>query len=397
MRNAETPWIVGKIPLYEQPSVKVGTGHAGLYFDKFCRVLDPEKAGDKAVWLKEFVEMAPRVGEADLIAEFVARRVKLIEQFHGAPVRMTTVDRFVTGLGVRHALENGFAWHAVLGTPYLAGSGLKGLARAWAVMNAGDTDEIKRIFGPRGEKIEHQAGTVIFLEAIPTAPVKLVAEVMTPHYGPYYRGEKPPADYHDPVPIPFLAVEKGARFFAGVLPRTPSNVKDAQRARKWLMEALEQLGAGAKTATGYGRFNVEKDATEDKKSATKDAVPQKKVEMAKAAEPTRLPAFFEVEFVNFGEAREARKAARDRVKKGKEAKFREFDLRPMDRTLTNLVGKLVCSSVDTEGYDLPFEAADRNAGVPEPFYVGNLEEREGKKIARLFSLTPPTEARKMPR
>lgn len=319
MRNAQTPWIVGKIPLYEQPSVKVGTGHAGLYFDKFCHVFDSKESGSKAVWLKEFVAMVPRVGDANLIAEFVARRAKLIEQFHGAPVRMMAVDRFVTGLGYKHAL------------------------------GGGSDDAALRAVLSRG---------------------------------------KAARDYLDPVPIPFLAVERGAHFLAGVLPRTPGDVGDAKRARQWLMEALEQLGAGAKTATGYGRFKVEKDATEAKKAEMKGAAPIK-IEMEKPAEPTVLPAFFAVEFVNFGEAREARKAAKERAKKGKEAKFREFDLRPMDRTLTNLVGRLVGSSVDTEGYDLPFEAAEENAGVPKTFYVGNLEERDGKKIARLFSLTRP--------
>lgn len=88
------------------------------------------------------------------------------------------------------------------------------------------------------------------------SPVQLVAEVMTPHYGPYYqakRADVAPGDYHDPNPIPFLAVEKGTAFLAGILPRSPSDADDAKQARAWLLEALQEIGAGAKTATGYGR------------------------------------------------------------------------------------------------------------------------------------------------
>lgn len=37
----------------------------------------------------------------------------------------------MTGLGRQHPLENGFTWHPTLGVPYIPGSSLKGLLRAW--------------------------------------------------------------------------------------------------------------------------------------------------------------------------------------------------------------------------------------------------------------------------
>lgn len=382
--------IVGKIPLYGPPSPKSENGNAGLYFDKFCEVLDPKTPGAKADWLKKFVQAKPQVGDADLIREHLERRQKLIEKLGGGWLRIKTAERFVTGLGYRHQVENGFAWHPVLGTPYLPGSGLKGLARAWAQLMGEDENQLKKIFGPRGDNVEHSIGSVVFLDAIPRQPVKLVLEVMTPHYAPYYQGDKPPADYLDPVPIPFLAVDKGVEFLAGVLPRTRDDVAQANRVMGWLEEALQELGAGAKTATGYGRFEV-KDASTKRSVRAAEVTKDKPAEPDRPAEPTTLPAFFEVEFVDFVDARDARKTARDRKKKGKEPKFREFDLRPTNPAFVKLAGKLVCSSRDTVGYDLPFEEADRRAGVTRPFYAGKLEERDGKKIARIFSLTLPEE------
>ncbi|MCC6558176.1 MAG: type III-B CRISPR module RAMP protein Cmr6 [Polyangiaceae bacterium] len=261
-------------PLYSTSSLAPGaprpsTAHAGLWYDKFCqwRLTDDKGWGDAEIQKGEWVKSAAsRVGDADLLQEHVTRRQRLLAALGGHAVCVKTAARFVTGLGYRHPVENGFAWHPVLGTPYLPGSGLKGVARTWAVLLAATDEEHKhivRIFGPRGEGKDHAEGTVIFVEAIPRNPVQLVAEVMTPHYGPYYqakRADEAPGDYHNPTPIPFLAVEKGTAFLAGILPRSPSDADDAKQACAWLLEALQEIGAGAKTATGYGRFQVDDEA-----------------------------------------------------------------------------------------------------------------------------------------
>ncbi|MCS7081364.1 MAG: type III-B CRISPR module RAMP protein Cmr6, partial [Chloracidobacterium sp.] len=59
------------------------------------------------------------------------------------------------------------------------------------------------IFGAMGQK-----GKVIFFDAIPgdLADLTLDLDVMNPHYAPYYQGNEPPADYHNPVPIFFLTI-----------------------------------------------------------------------------------------------------------------------------------------------------------------------------------------------
>ena len=93
-----------------------------------------------------------------------------------------------------------------------------------------------------------------FLDAIPDGrPVPVVVDVMTPHVKPYYdrlaagSAFVPPAEYHSPVPLTFLTVRGG---FAVDL--YGASAKDVELAAQWLTEAGEELGAGAKTAAGYG-------------------------------------------------------------------------------------------------------------------------------------------------
>jgi CRISPR-associated protein Cmr6 len=156
-------------------------------------------------------------------------------------------------------VENGFAWHHTLGVPYLPGSSIKGMVRAWAKqwLDQKHEEAAKRIFG---ESKDMGIGSVIFMDAVPIEPVKLEADVMTPHYGPYYQDNQnqvPPADWHNPVPIPFLTVAAHTPFLFGVLPRRIQDnqaIDDCETVKDWLDAALVTIGAGAKTAVGYGRF-----------------------------------------------------------------------------------------------------------------------------------------------
>jgi CRISPR type III-B/RAMP module RAMP protein Cmr6 len=108
------------------------------------------------------------------------------------------------------------------------------------------------VFGPTNGPAS--AGSVIFLDALPIGPVALDADVMTPHYAPWYQDGKAPGDWHSPTLIPFLTVALGQTFQFALLPRTPADAADCERAETLLRQALETLGAGAKTAAGYGVF-----------------------------------------------------------------------------------------------------------------------------------------------
>ena len=299
-----------KIPLYKDqgvPGSLPSFAHTGLWFDKFCNqwLRNPDEHGLKAWSLKSFsrkerqangkdetVEYNPKldwiktvigspVGNKALLTEHTIRTVKLANSLDGHAHFFKTSGRFATGLGREHPIENGLAWHPALGVPYLPGSSVKGLVRSWASAWLQSPD-VARIFG--GEKSEH-IGSVIFHDATPTKPIQLAADVMTPHHGDYYSdktGKTAPGDWLSPVPIPFLTVADGQTFLFTLSPRTPQDKADRDKAAKWLTEALLELGAGAKTAVGYGRFVLDTETAAHLKKA-EEAAAKAKLEAAEKA------------------------------------------------------------------------------------------------------------------
>jgi CRISPR-associated protein Cmr6 len=245
-------------PLYRQIGrPELGrAGNAGLWYDKYCDKwsTDWSKLETKADWLSTVT--GERVGEGPLLVEHSARQRDLVAARGGICILVETEGRFVSGLGRNHPVENGFTWHHALGVPYLAGPSVKGMVRAWARdWCAAEAPEIARLFGPESEANVHAAGSMLFPDALPVDPVKLEADVMTPHYGPYYSsaGAELPGDWHSPIPVPFLTVAAQQRFQFAVMPRSRAD-EDVETVATWLTAALCELGAGAKTAAGYGRF-----------------------------------------------------------------------------------------------------------------------------------------------
>lgn len=282
-------------PLYQcTPQLQRNRGNAGLWYDKFCDQWEADWSGlgdeGKSKWINtvtgSIADQNPLKKQLDDANE---RMTKLLQHHHQQPLLFRAESDFVTGLGRTHPVENGFAWHHTLGVPYLPGSSVKGMVRAWAEqwqdelykdLPEDQKEQIRRIFGPRdkevrdNDEVKASVGSVIFLDALPVETIRLKADIMTPHYSPYYQNDKantPPADWYDPNPIPFLVVEKRCVFQFGVLPRqfTKQALEDCEQVHTWLKEALEWTGAGAKTAVGYGRFELV------------DALPEKLSETAK--------------------------------------------------------------------------------------------------------------------
>ncbi len=157
------------------------------------------------------------------------------------------------------ARDVGMSLHGTYGWPILPGSGLKGAAHAYARDDAGLPDaDLNRIFGsPRPDTDTHKGttdacqGTVVFMDALPMrGDIAIGQEVLTPHVKDYYTGDQPPAEYLQPIPVPFLSAARGAwvAFLVG-----PSG--DAERAAGLLAGAAVTLGLGAKTSAGYGYFD----------------------------------------------------------------------------------------------------------------------------------------------
>ena len=246
----------------QDPKTRSSDGHAGLWFDKFCdqwRVEDASwtlksKKGDdrnnpKLEWINTVTDST--VGTARQLDEYALRLTQLVEKRGGRLFVFVTESRFVTGLGRSHPVENGFAWHPTLGTPYLPGSSIKGLVRAWAEQDAAPRpacETVKCLLGDPGE-----VGQVCFLDAAPIGPVRLEADVMTPHYAGWTVKE-PPGDWCSPTPIPFLTTAAKTAFLFGVIPCRSVSEADLDTVGHWLNSALVWTGGGAKTAVGYGRF-----------------------------------------------------------------------------------------------------------------------------------------------
>jgi len=270
--------------------LKRGTGHAGLWFDKYCdtwtsdftlkdtkksrgssrdSASDQDSKNPKFTWLQTLTEEDDgRVGDAELIKEATSRRIRLVTARQGECKVFKTESRFVTGLGLSNPLETGFAWHPTLGTPFWPGSSLKGFLRSWAREGVGHIgqptppgspqrvsqqqpvikERLEEIFGAPGRE-----GRLIMLDVLPVDRVRLEADVMTPHYGGWDENN-PPADWRSPIPVPFLTTAAGNSFVFSLIPTRPEYRNLLEEAWDWLTEALDWAGAGAKTAVGYGRF-----------------------------------------------------------------------------------------------------------------------------------------------
>lgn len=137
--------------------------------------------------------------------------------------------------------------------------------------------EKSRIKNKDGTPTAH-IGNVVFFDAFPLDKPKVYVDIMNPHYPEYYKegSSKPPADWQNPVPIFFLTIKDTSfQFLFGIRkgctdveyeklsnisfphPSNPEMNKEgsAENVLKELLEeALTFNGAGAKTATGYGRM-----------------------------------------------------------------------------------------------------------------------------------------------
>ncbi len=214
---------------------------------------------------------------------------------NSARFTMVSLSRMIIGLGGKGALEFGITLHPVTGLPYIPGSALKGLCRNYTLYYIAEQSNIsldptrteavsdqaqkldeqlsgvkqhgfpldpnyvslyQSLFGTQG-----QAGHCVFHDAViqelPAGKPLFAVEVMTPHFGEYYKsnGKEAPNDADNPIPVTYLSVNEGVLFIFAIglrnnaPPRTPRG-----DAKELLREALQVMGIGAKTAAGYGIF-----------------------------------------------------------------------------------------------------------------------------------------------
>ena len=148
-------------------------------------------------------------------------------------------------------IENSnLALHRIFGFPVIPGSALKGIARsaAAAVLCEEDKERFARVFGGEKKGDSKLAGSVAFLMALPVdSKWEMEVDVLTSHYG---------SDTKNPNPVPFLAIKAGAVFEFMIAPTARKVDGDLEFAEKYLKIALAENGVGAKTAAGYGWFEI---------------------------------------------------------------------------------------------------------------------------------------------
>ncbi len=263
----------------------------GLIFDRYV----PDWYG-QPVLKKQGLQMvveAARKADARLLEAWNRRWEGIVKDARGLIFFLKTAWRLVAGLGRKGPLEAGFTFHRY-GFPVLPGSAIKGVARAWALTEIArklpsyDLRDLARLLSADGkpdsaarkafeEWYSQQsddvrqlamafraifgttaaAGRTVFFDAIPARLPVLEIDVMNPHYPQYYGGSEAPAGWQSPTPVYFLTVRAQTEFRFAVGWRRGMAEPSAQllgQAAEWVRAGLTEIGAGAKTAAGYGYF-----------------------------------------------------------------------------------------------------------------------------------------------
>jgi CRISPR-associated protein Cmr6 len=215
---------------------------------------------------KDFVSKEEKLGEAN---DYIKKLNERQRQIADKSFTLTTKSRLIVGLGGGSALEVSIKLHFIYGFPYIPSSAIKGVLRAYKILEkvnfdfekyskfekkieSGDREDKEigafvRVFGNQQYK-----GDLIILDAIPEKFPILEEDIMNPHYPKYYNDKEPPTDDQNPVPIKFLTVAKGEKF--NFYFKNSQVYKEAFETdlKQDLIEAFNYLGIGAKTGIGYG-------------------------------------------------------------------------------------------------------------------------------------------------
>lgn len=252
-------------------------GHPGLVFDRYLPIWEPGRFAEREPnpsheALGAFARAFARAGERRdgqlLLQSVQARLERMVDSLDAQTTTATrTFDleartRIAIGLGMDHPSEAGLLFDHTIGVPYLPATGLRGLGRYYAELSEASPEGLRRLFGSTDRKSSEdvkQLGSLRFFDAYPLSWPALEVDILTPHYGSYYTGDRPdapPGDWHAPVPIPFLTISAATRFRLRLATTGPSS--DLDTVQQWLAQALDMLGIGAKTAVGYGRIDVKR-------------------------------------------------------------------------------------------------------------------------------------------
>lgn len=240
--------------------------HSGLALARYLlnhATKEEKKAGNRPE--TRLLESARQSEASDAYRAAFARWKSIVEQNGYLTLEAVTAGSLAIGLGNESPLEVGLTIHHTYGMPVIPGSAVKGLCRRVAARLLAEQkitqEQFDVLFGD-----QKAAGCFVFHDAWydPSADggKPFHRDVVTVHHPKYYRtrgeGERPeregawPTDFDDPTPVPFLVVRPGARFLFAVECPNPDWKKFVA---EMLKHALAEMGIGAKTNAGYGRFH----------------------------------------------------------------------------------------------------------------------------------------------
>jgi CRISPR-associated protein Cmr6 len=245
-------------PLFKAAAAR-GDFHAGLMLQRGWA--DYGENGDNADGKTAHLKRICAIGVSEVYQrayERWERATKDTTRFSQHELKL--VNRLLIGLASTGSLETGCAISHTWGMPYIPGSSVKGVVRAYAEKTLGkDNPLVREMFGAAHDSADKEelSGVVAFHDAwwLPKGS-PFVPEVLTVHHTDYYtkEGETPASDKDSPVPVSLLAVEGKFLF---VIEGPPAW---ARQAGKWLEAGLVASGIGAKTRSGYGYFEKPKES-----------------------------------------------------------------------------------------------------------------------------------------
>jgi CRISPR-associated protein Cmr6 len=260
-----------RVPLRGLGKKPKTTSHAGLWLDRYITEYQKrgEDAGagqgrrDQPTPQQKLVDEVAGIREPDAYNAFYRRWKAALAARTRWLAEAQVKGRLVVGLGAESVLETSISLHHTYGVPYIPGSALKGLAASFARQRLDrsvwgvDTSAYKIVFGTTEE-----AGCITFFDALYVPGTgfnrqPLYPDVITMHHPDYYQqGSAPPADWDSPTPVPFLSAT--GRYLIALAGPDERPVWDpwVGAAFNILRLALAELGAGAKTSSGYGRMEL---------------------------------------------------------------------------------------------------------------------------------------------
>lgn len=276
-------WTWNKEDKKTEPKYQAGTGHGGRAVTD-SSIVDLGRDINLRLPASKTVLDAIHARQAAVLAGAAMRDV-MVWEFHAR-----LQSPYVSGLGSGHPTETGMILDRNSGLPYIPASAVKGVLRLACALHIAATDPgAMRAWGMKSDQVEipddHPLlrryfgdtdtgkpdglrGQVVFLDAFPAYMPTIRTDIMNPHFGSYYAGKQGPLETENPIPVKFLTVAEGAEFvfrcFVSPLPCSgqatpesparPFDDTDDRTVAALFARACTQLGFGAKTAVGYGRF-----------------------------------------------------------------------------------------------------------------------------------------------